>query len=386
MSLGTGIDLDALETATRTAALKAGAKALQDTLNADHSDESPMVCPAGHPAAYKGRRGKTFTSMLGDLALDRAYYYCADCQTGWFPRDATWGLDAHLTPGAQRLVAFQAQKEAYIPTHDTLRIIGGIHIPAKCVERSAEATGENILGQRQESDRLHLEQAETQGPMAKNIEILYAQIDGTGVPVVPSEVAGRKGKQPDGNAKTREAKMAAFFIQTALDNDGNPIRDPNSTTYIGGICNAEEFQPQVTAEALRRGAQRAKHIVCVGDGAIWIWSLVAAVFAAFGKVIEIVDFYHASEHLHELLLALHPEKGEFYEQRKKRWVQWLWEGRSKTYSMKPGAWPGLDGKGAKNWQRKSITLTKTKRVCVMESFGPKATSSAAVSSKDAANR
>jgi hypothetical protein len=56
----------------------------------------------------------------------------------------------------------------------------------------------------------------------------YIAYDGTGVPVVPRETEGRKGKQ--GPSKTREAKLGCIFTQTRVDAEGRPERDPESTS------------------------------------------------------------------------------------------------------------------------------------------------------------
>lgn len=77
----------------------------------------------------------------------------------------------------------------------------------------------------------------------KERETLYIAMNGTGVPVVTSETVGRKGKQPDGNSKTREAKLGCVFTQTSTDDEGKPIRDADSTTYVGAIETAENLVP-----------------------------------------------------------------------------------------------------------------------------------------------
>ena len=88
-----------------------------------------------------------------------------------------------------------------------------------------------------------------------------------------------------------------FFTSSGVDEDGNPIRDPHSTTYTGAIETAEEFARRIYHEAFQRGWSRAKIKVILGDGAIWIWNLAADQFPG---AILIVDFYHAAEHLHKV--------------------------------------------------------------------------------------
>lgn len=76
------------------------------------------------------------------------------------------------------------------------------------------------------------------------IPVLYIALDGTGVPMMPPELAGRRGKQPDGTAKTREVKLAAVFTQTECDEKGNPVRDYQSTTYLASFQPAAELGAQ----------------------------------------------------------------------------------------------------------------------------------------------
>jgi hypothetical protein len=125
------------------------------------------------------------------------------------------------------------------------------------------------------------------------VPIMYICIDGTGVPVVKAETAGRYGKGEDGIAKTREVKLGCVFTQTTVDDDGSPIRDENSTSYVGAIERADEFGKRIYGEAMRRGLQRAEKICVIGDGAPWIWNIADEQF--YGAK-EIIDLYHAREH------------------------------------------------------------------------------------------
>jgi len=106
------------------------------------------------------------------------------------------------------------------------------------------------------------------------IPILYVRMDGTGVPVVKKETQGRKGKSDGQPAHTREAKLGCVFTQTAWDEEGYPIRDPDSTSYTRAIETAEESGKRIYVEAWKRGWSRAQKKVVLGDGAEWIWMKV----------------------------------------------------------------------------------------------------------------
>ena len=118
-------------------------------------------------------------------------------------------------------------KESFEQGGEDLQELAGIRVSTKQVERVAEEIGVAV-------EAMGVEQRETTGwdkivpfkPVAK----LYIAIDGTGVPVVPSETEGRHGKDETGRAKTREAKLGCVFTQTRVEEKGNPVRDPESTS------------------------------------------------------------------------------------------------------------------------------------------------------------
>jgi len=170
------------------------------------------------------------------------------------------------------------------------------------VERRAEGIG---------ADAAQREQAAIQQALpldlpvmaGKPIPILYVPMDGTGVPVVKQETRGRQGKVEGQPAPTREVKFGCVFTQTKWDQEGYPIRAPDSTTYTGAVETAEEFGRRLDREAGKRGWSRAQKQVVMGDGAEWIWNLVAEHFPG---AIHIVDLYHARQHLWELARRLYP--------------------------------------------------------------------------------
>ena len=94
-----------------------------------------------------------------------------------------------------------------------------------------------------------------------------------------------------------------MFTQTTWDKEGFAIRDPDSTTYTGAIETAEGFGKRLYLEAWNRGWSRAKKKVVLGDGAEWIWNLAALHFPG---ALQIVDLYHARQHLWTVARLLHP--------------------------------------------------------------------------------
>jgi hypothetical protein len=105
------------------------------------------------------------------------------------------------------------------------------------------------------------------------ISVMYVQMDGTGVPIVTKEVEGRTEKGNNGRAHTREVKLGCVLTQSKVDAEGWPVRDEDSTTYMGAIETAEELSRRLDTEAQRRNWDRAQKKVVMGDSAEWIWNL-----------------------------------------------------------------------------------------------------------------
>jgi hypothetical protein len=196
---------------------------------------------------------------------------------------------------------------------EQMKILAGLEVTTKAVERTAEAIGDDIArGQQEEVQRAV--QLDLPIVIGAPVPILYVQMDGTGVPVVKKETEGRKGKADGQPAHTREAKLGCVFTQTAWDEEGFAIRDPDSTTYVGAIETAEAFGKRLYVEAWKRGWSRAEKKVVMGDGAEWIWNLAEQHFPG---AVQIVDLYHARQHLWELIRKLHPND----EAKQKAWMR-----------------------------------------------------------------
>lgn len=182
-------------------------------------------------------------------------------------------------------------KEPFEEGRRDLENLAAVWVKTKAVERVSQAIGKQIETVFQAERELALSGKVV--PL-KAVPKIYIAIDGTGVPMVRRETEGRKGKDETGKAKTREAKLGCVFTQTTLDENQRPVRDEYSTTYVGAIETAEAFGTRIYAEAIRRGVMRAAQVVVLGDGARWIWAIAEEHF--YGAI-QIVDLYHAREHL-----------------------------------------------------------------------------------------
>jgi len=293
--------------AIRTAMTQLGAGLLGQLLAADTGHRGQRIdCGAGHHAEFVGYRDKNLDTVLGPIVVRRAYYHCTVCQRGIVPRDDELGVTgASLSPGLRRIVARAAAAEPFATAADLLAELAGIRLSAKRIERSAETDGaavaQRIAAETPAIARGTLAVLPAPADREETPDKLYIAIDGTGVPMVPAATTGRAGKSGDGRAHTREVKLATLFTQTTTDEQGRPMRDPGSTSYLASFAPADQFATLVHAEARRRGADHIRQLVVLGDGAPWIWKLTTAIAP---EATPIVDLYHAREHLHDLAAAL----------------------------------------------------------------------------------
>jgi hypothetical protein len=202
------------------------------------------------------------------------------------------------------MLAVVGSETSFEHGREELELLAGLQVTTKAVERQAEAIGADIAQKEQvQSQRAkQLELPEVIGPP---VPVLYIEMDGTQVPMVRSELEGRAGRAPGQPARTREVKLGCVFTQTATDEQGRPVRDEASTTYTGAIESAEEFGHRLYTEAWERGWSRAAKKVIIGDGAEWIWNIAEQHFPG---ATQIVDLYHARQHLWELARALYPSR------------------------------------------------------------------------------
>lgn len=168
---------------------------------------------------------------------------------------------------------------------------GGISVFERQIQRVVGRTVEcAVAWQKRES-----------APGPCEAKILYISADATGVPMRGEELAGRKGKAPDGKAKTRMATLGCVFTQTKEDENGHPLRDHDSTTYLSAFQSPSDFGTSLRREAVRRGIFSAPETVLLIDGAPGLEKLGHDYFP---DAVQIVDFYHAMEHVQLLMTTL----------------------------------------------------------------------------------
>jgi hypothetical protein len=224
------------------------------------------------------------------------------------------------------MMAAVGSESSFLRGRQQLQLLAGLEVSTKAVERNAEAIGNDIV-RREQDKRNRVVQLEFPDILGDAVPVMYIEMDGTQLPMVRAELVGRVGRCQGQPAHTREVKLGCVFTQTTTDSEGRPIRDPTATTYIGAIEAAELFGPHLYAEAWERGWDRARKKVVLGDGAEWIWNLANQHFAG---ALQIVDIWHAREHLWDAAAQLFPSDEKLRKSWAKKLIKKLNRGRVET--------------------------------------------------------
>ena len=306
-----GLAVQQLEVLVRTAIFKP-ANALVGFLLQAAADRIDAAYQPRPGQQHKGRQPLQVQGLFGSFELVRDYYYHAGKKEGHYPADAALGLEVAYTPALARLMCLEgADETSYQKAEQHLEETGGIPVSGRQIQRVVQRVGTAAQA---------WQEREAQ-PGGSAAPILYVSADGTGVPMRKEELAGRTGKQEDGSAKTRLAYLGCVFTQHTTDEEGHPVRDYESTTYVSSFGSIEEFGPALRQDAIRRGLALALQVVLLIDGAEGLANMGRL---CFSRAIQIVDFYHALEHAGRVLVALlgskeHPD----YQKRLGRWARRL---------------------------------------------------------------
>lgn len=244
-------------------------------------------------------RDRTVRTVCGKMTFERPWHICPQCQRGFSPTDQQLELAprARLSPGLQEWVITQgAQEASFAEAAKTLGRLTGIGVSDETVRQHTERRGQALAA----ADAAAIAQVQQTQEAAEPVDPapghLVVETDG----VMVRYLSG-----------WHEVKLGVVGGQV----DGELV----ALSYCAARESAEAFGPRLLAEAGRRGAleilewegsplrrQRAvlREVIIVGDGARWIWVLADE---HFGTRVEIVDFYHAAEHLWTVARAVYGE-------------------------------------------------------------------------------
>ncbi len=316
-------DLEGLEQEVLTQILALGQGWLQEVLQ-ERAKESDAVCSregaCGHRQHVVSKRPRQVLSVFGPLTIWRNYSHCVEkrkageqeeneqCRIGEVPFDRVWGLTGQRSsPGVQRLVSYFSARltheevaetlDRMLPLHLSARQVGNILQPiGEAFEQEEERQMQQIMERAAKKDSSEAEQQKEQEAPIKR---LYVEMDGVLARLRRGSVPMESQEQERKGDVYREVKVGAVFVGEPgherselvpgvfVDTAG-PIR------YVARRTSAQDFASRIYALAHAAGVQRATEVVILGDGAKWIWGIAEEQFPG---AVQIVDEYHAREHL-----------------------------------------------------------------------------------------
>jgi hypothetical protein len=235
--------------------------------------------------------------MCGPITLKRPWYLCRSCGHGFSPADATLGLEprSRISSGFHAWLLALGSRTAFRDAGELLECLTGLAVSPETVRQQTERTGARLVAAEGAVSEDVQRTGQAVGPVDRAPGTLVVETDGVMV------------RYLDGWHEVKLGLVAGLV-------EG----DLQAPSYLALRMSAERFGPRLLAEATRRGALTEigwagsifagrpiwSDVVVIGDGAPWIWKLAAE---HFGRHTEIVDFYHASEHLWTLAHALQKE-------------------------------------------------------------------------------
>ena len=174
-------------------------------------------------------------TVLGPVRLHARLVSLRGLRHGFAPRDPQLGVGGgSLSPGLAEMIDLAGAEVSFARAARLLEGLAGVTLTARRVERSAEASGAARPARppRPRPPASARRKVVPLPPAAGPGQAVRAMIDGTGVPV-PRKRDRRPGGQGRGRPRPDPRGQARRALhRTSLDDDGNPVRDPDSSSYI----------------------------------------------------------------------------------------------------------------------------------------------------------
>lgn len=329
-------DLKGLEQQIMASVFRLGRRWMEQILSASDAqakEPSERTGACGHVQHLVGYRPRQVLSLLGKISFKRAYYQCCLpaeeqgdeqqaqeqspplCTHGEAPADARWGLHGQrTTAGVQQAISALCATSTLEEAATHFSRLLPLEMSARQALSLLQPVGEALQEQEEEQMQKLWQQAsqsrseETMAPASqqKSIERLYIELDGVMARLrrgsVPMEEQERKRK----GDVYREIKVGAVFEASPGPErsqlvPGVFVDQAEQKHYVARRSKAEDFGKLLYSLAVSHGLQQAQQVVVLGDGALWIWRLVAEHFPG---AVQIVDLYHAREHVWKIARAV----------------------------------------------------------------------------------
>ena len=310
-----------IEQVTRRLLQEVGRQTVAAVVNSEETryPEPELLCGhCGCTMSYIRRRTAHLRTLLGRVAVKRAYYLCSACHKGCYPLDRRLGLRPNaLSAELERLAAMTGVQLPFEKGRDLFEALTLVSLSDQTVDKATQAYGAKVVGQEAAGRDVAYDQAALQQRQrtARRPLRLYGAIDATKVHTHGQD-----------DHPWRDLKVGAWF-----EARGRPPKQPDgqwriqaeNIDYYADICSAAEFGQLVWTTGVQHHAQLARELVILGDGADWIWRLVDE---HFPRAVQILDWFHASEYLMPVAKAAFTTA-----EAQTRWVsqakQALWDGR-----------------------------------------------------------
>jgi hypothetical protein len=272
-----GEDLCAKEQRALNIGRLAAQMSLSEMLSVDEQEPVVVGCSCGDVARSKEREVRSVVSLAGTHTIRRRKYHCPSCGRWIVPRDKSLGIgNSNYSPGVIALTSEVAAGFPFEVSEDFLARRFGLDLCYKQVQRLAERTGAVVA---------QTEMAQAARVLAGEEELVVEQC--------PSVLTlGADGLRVHSDGDWTEMKCGSF------------LSEEHGRSTVATMERSEKFGQLLYLEAARRGVHNADTVVFVSDGAVWIWNLVAHHFPI---AVEIVDWYHVTQHLWEIAHAWHGE-------------------------------------------------------------------------------
>lgn len=282
-----GESLSAKEERALAIGRRAAKLAMSEMIAVDDSELLCVACECGGIAPSRESRSRSIVTMAGTHRVSRRRYRCERCGRWIVPRDVGLGIGSgNYSVGVVALTAEVSAGFAFEAGEDFLARRFGLDLCYKQVQRLAERTGA-VVCEREYDLALGVVSDEIALVCQEQPEMLTISADGV---MVHSDGAWT------------EMKCASF------------LSEEYGRSTIATMEACEKFGELLYLEAVRRGLLRAGKVVFVADGAVWIWNLVSH---HFPDAVEIVDWYHAAQHLWEVANAWYGKGSK----KAKKWVK-----------------------------------------------------------------
>ncbi len=264
-----------------------------------------------------GNHTKRTTTLFGEISpIKRPYYYNSETKKGHYPFDDRLGLCGRYTPALVQEVVRHATKDPYKEASQDFVHHYGFNISDDTIHRIVGKYGGLA------DDYTRLSDTGPKEDEDGKIPIVVVSGDGTGTPMRKEELKNTKGK--NGEARTREVKAGSVFIASKTS-ENEPHRNDESTTYVATTERTDAYGKLLRTEFDRRFKHRPEVTLYITDGAKWLRTVHDN---HFPFAIEILDFYHAMEHLKPLMIGLgYKEETEEWKKKYAYWKKRIKEGK-----------------------------------------------------------